>query len=191
MNPVKHCRTTSNSRDTQPAKSPPRLKLKKMSYIYSIDYFSIPKKLPLKLGIMTPATGMWPGRSRTKGSQSGKGRWWYMRYLPGKIKRHRRQQIYNPKRDSENSKSKQRVPETKKNWRVWNELGGRYIHRQEICIYNRIIHKDYPLLPIFLPSTYTQVHISNLYKKKLLSLRENSQNDLLLSFFCVTEVYLR
>ena len=138
MKPVKHCRTTSNSRDTQPAKSPPRLKLKQdVTRIYG-RLFLTPKKLPLKLGIMTlVATGMGLEGSRTKGSQSGKGRWWYMRYLPGKTKRHRRQQIYNPKRDSENSKSNKGFQKQKKNWRVWNELGGRYIHRQELCIYNR------------------------------------------------------
>ena len=58
MNPNKYCRTTSNSQDIQPAKPPPRLKLKQgvvhiygrlFIHIYS-RLFLIPKKPPLKLG---------------------------------------------------------------------------------------------------------------------------------------------
>ena len=85
--------------------------------------------------------------------------------------RHTRKQIHNPKRDFENSKSNKGFQKQQKNWRVWNELGGRILHGQEICICNR-----YPTrIILFLPSTYTQKSVSLTYTKNSTSLRNNSQ----------------
>ena len=138
MNPIEHCRTTSNSQDIQPAKSPPRLKLKQdVIHIYG-RLFLTPKKQPLKLGIYDTGShrdGPWRIMHQGKSVRQRK----MMVYeIPSRKNknRHRRQQIYNPKRDSENSKSNKGF-QKQKNWRVWNELGGRYLHRQEICICNR------------------------------------------------------
>ena len=87
MNPKKYCRTTSNSQDIQPAKSPLRLKLKQgVVHIYG-RLFLTPKKPPLKLGnLMLGAIGTDLEGSCPKRSQSGRGNLWYVIYLPGKIK---------------------------------------------------------------------------------------------------------
>ena len=51
------------------------------------------------------ATGMVLGGSYTKGSLSGRGRPWYMRYLPGKIKVDIQGNKLTTQKETENSQS--------------------------------------------------------------------------------------
>ena len=79
------------------------------------------------------ATGMVLEGSHTKGSLSGRGRSWYVRYLPGKIKEDIQGNRLTTQNETQNSKSKE-VFQRNISDGPGNELGCPCLQTQEICI---------------------------------------------------------